>query len=89
MQKYANHRHSIPVLRYFGNKSVAGRAGNGERDFGDELDRTAGLLKYCTLRRPPWLLRSRDGARQCLTMRKRQRKGQAYCQGETRATGHP
>lgn len=90
MQTHANHGHSIPVLRYFGNKSVAGLVtGRKARDFGDELERTAGLLKYCALRRPPWLPRSCDGARQCLTIRKRQRKGQAYCQGESRATGHP
>lgn len=90
MQKYANHGHSIPVLKYFGNKSVAGLVLRRKaRDSGDELEGTAGLLKYCALRRPPWLLRSRGGARQCLTMRKRQRKGQAYYQGESRTTGHP
>lgn len=88
MQKYANHGHSIPVLKYFGNKSVAGLVTERKAcDFRDELEGTVGLLKYCPLRRPPWLL-SPDGARQCSTMRKRQRKRQTYCRGERRATGH-
>lgn len=41
MQNYANHGHSILVLRYFGNKSVAGLVtARKVCDFGDELEGT-------------------------------------------------
>lgn len=41
MLNYANHRHSIPVLRYFGNKSVAGLViARKVCDFGGELEGT-------------------------------------------------
>lgn len=58
MQNYANRGHSISVLRYFGNKSVAGLVTERKAyDFGDEPEATVGLLTCCTIRRPPWLLR--------------------------------
>lgn len=41
MQNYANHGHSILVLRYFGNKSVAGLVtARKVCDFGGELEET-------------------------------------------------
>lgn len=58
MQNYANRGHSILVLRYFGNKSVAGLVtARKVCDFGDELEGTVACWHIALSEKPPWMLR--------------------------------